>query len=158
MHEQSTNQISLNEKGRPRYVVLSCYISWIYIVQMQCNMGIRPFRSLYTNCHSEVYFILQGQLVEYTQDGDYKSGTKLASYLMRNRDKSREKCAGLLCSLREKHLVPVISELSPEMDFHTIETAFIAVVKDYQKESVGPAADEMLEEFIKVKNQICTSQ
>ena len=44
------------------------------------------------------------------------------------------------------------------MDFHTIETAFIAVVQAYQKQSVGPAADEMLEEFIKVMNQICTSQ
>ena len=77
---------------------------------------------------------------------------------MRNRDKSREKCGALLRSLREKHLVPVISKLSPEMDFHTIETAFIAVVQAYQKQSVGPAADEMLEEFIKVMNQICTSQ
>ena len=77
---------------------------------------------------------------------------------MRNRDKSREKCAALLRSLKEKHLVPVISKLSPTMDFHTIEAAFIAVVQAYQKQSIGPAADEMLEEFIKVIIHICTSQ
>ena len=75
---------------------------------------------------------------------------------MRNRDKSQEKCAALLRSLREKHLVPLISNLSPEMDFQTIEAAFVALVQAYKKQSVGPAADETLQKFVKVMNQTCT--
>ena len=42
------------------------------------------------------------------------------------------------------------------MDFHTIEAAFAALVQAYKEQSVGPAADEMLEEFIKVIYLTCT--
>ena len=42
------------------------------------------------------------------------------------------------------------------MDFQTIEAAFVALVQAYKKQSVGPAADETLQKFVKVMNQTCT--
>ena len=72
---------------------------------------------------------------------------------MKNRDKSREKCATLLQTLRDIYLVPFISDLSPDMEFDTIEAAFVALVEEYREQSVGPAAAEILEKFIRVSNK-----
>ena len=72
---------------------------------------------------------------------------------MKNKDKSRERCATLLRSLRDMYLVPFISDLSPDMEFDTIEAAFVALVEEYREQSVGPAADEILQEFIRVSSK-----
>lgn len=74
---------------------------------------------------------------------------------MENREKSRKKCEALLRSLREKHLAPLIRELSPETKFGEIKVAFDDLLDSYDEQSIGPAADEVLKEFIKVLDQIC---
>lgn len=86
----------------------------------------------------------------YNKQGDCSDGY-LARYLHENYSKSRSLCQSLVEQLKEKHLDPLINQLSPATDFRDIEAAFAAVVTSYDERSVGPAADDVLEHFIQVR-------
>ena len=87
----------------------------------------------------------------YDEEGECRGG-ELALYLEKNYSQSKLTCQSHLNDLKQQHLDPVIKNISPETDFKTIEAAFVNVVSKYSddKRCVGPASDEVLEDFIQV--------
>jgi hypothetical protein len=89
-------------------------------------------------------------LAIYEEDGECKGG-QLAFYLELNYKKSKMTCQALVGNLKQQHLDPLITNLTPETDFESIETAFVTLISAYNAKCVGPASDEVLNTFIQVK-------
>ena len=77
----------------------------------------------------------------------------MALYLERNYTESKAMCQSELRKLKELHLDPLIKNLSPATDFKTIEAAFTKVISGYDSTCVGPASEEVLNDFIEVSAQ-----
>ena len=93
---------------------------------------------------------MQSQLASFNETGDCTGGI-LAQYLYENSNKSQSFCQTLITGLKNKHLTPLISHITPQTDYKTIEAAFSTVLTEYNEKCVGPAADDVLEKFIEVR-------
>ena len=84
-------------------------------------------------------------------------GGELALYLERNYTESKSLCQSRLRKLKEQRLDPLIKNLTPATDFKTIEEAFVRIISEYDSTCVGPASDEVLNNFIEVSAQVHNS-
>ena len=78
------------------------------------------------------------------------SGGLLALYLAKNYGASQSACQTLVDHLKQRHLDPLIKNLTPETDFRTIESAFKTLVLKYKQSCVGPASDDVFHTFVQV--------
>ena len=92
---------------------------------------------------------IQSQLAAFDASGECVGG-ELAHYLEKNWTASKSTCQSLLKKLKERHLDPLIKNLTPSTDFKTIEVAFMKVITEYNDGCIGPCADDVLNSFIAV--------
>ena len=91
----------------------------------------------------------QDEIAVYNEDGEC-SGGLLALYLEKNYGASNSACQTLVNRLKQKHLDPLIKNLTPETDFKKIEDAFVTLISQYNKSCIGPASDAVLNTFVQV--------
>ena len=63
---------------------------------------------------------------------------------------SEKQCRELLQKLRDAHLSPLISNLSPDTNYESVVDAVDKIEMEYHKQSKGPAKGRMFDEFSKV--------
>ena len=67
---------------------------------------------------------------------------------------SEKQCRELLQKLRDAHLSPLISNLSPDTNFKSIIDAVVRIETKYNQQSKGPAKGRMFDKFAKVIDSI----
>ena len=95
---------------------------------------------------------LQTAIVEYSDDSRSSEcvGGLLLKYSEQNMIASEKQCRELLQKLRDAHLSPLLSNLSPNTNYESVVDAVHKIEIEYHKQSKGPAKGRMFHEFSKV--------
>ena len=119
------------------------------------NAFEKHYGQLKVNTNVSGYYCssFQTAIVKYSDDSSECIGGLLLKYSEQNMIASEKQCRELLQKLRDAHLSPLISNLSPDTNYEDIVDAVDKIETKYHKQSKGPAKRRMFDEFAKVFEQ-----
>ena len=116
------------------------------------NAFEKHYGQLKVNTNVSVYYYssFQTAIVEYSNDSSECVGGLFLKYSEQNMIASEKQCRELLQKLRDAHLSPLISNLSPYTNFQSIIDAVVWIETEYNQQSKGPAKGRIFNKFAKV--------